>query len=200
MRPSSNSSLKTRRAPEQTERIEIPHGREGTAKTLEIMASVALTDARDSNLRTVADGIFRHDAQAFPIAVESWLRRRWVIKPDPPDVEAIKRPSWIVYDEDYSGDCDDAATLAGSLCLAYPERIYGWTLDLVAIRMPTEDDFSHVWLSCDDGRFHVDIDPIVPAAELPVRGFAETMSLRLFPGNGGVPRVLVNLLRAIARL
>ncbi len=142
------------------------------------MASVAETDSHAPAVQALAEHVFRAAALP-PLAVERWLRFAWVIKPDPVEVEWIKRPEFRALEGDYAGDCDDSATLAAALLLADPAALAGWALKLRAIRMPADREFSHVWLSAERGGFRVDIDPIVPAAHLPVRGYAEELTLRL---------------------
>jgi len=142
------------------------------------MASVARHDSQSPAVQTLAEHVFR--AAALPaLAVERWLRFAWIVKPDPIEVEWIKRPEFRAIEGDFAGDCDDAATMAAALLLADPASIAGWELKLRAIRMPADYEFSHVWLSVERGRFRVDIDPIVQLADLPVRGYAEELTLRL---------------------
>lgn len=174
-----------RRPPDKEEKIWIPDGPEGTARTLEVMAAVAHRDSRYAPVRRLAGAIFDGAPYSAPIALEAWMRARWITRPDPPDVEWIKPPGWRVADDDYAGDCDDAATFAAALLLADPGALEGWRMEFCAVRMPDKAEFSHVWLECDDGVVHVDIDPIVPAAHLPVRGFAETMRLELRGADSG---------------
>jgi len=80
----------------------------------------------------------------------------------------------------FVGDCDDSATLAASLLYALGFRCY-----IVAVRMPHEEDFSHVFVRCPlvtdgfSGDAFVDIDPIVPMERLPIPNVAEVMQLAL---------------------
>jgi hypothetical protein len=70
----------------------------------------------------------------------------------------------------FEGDCDDAATLAASVLTAL-----GYPVLLVAVRMPTDPEFSHVFARVPF-RPPLDIDPIVPAEHLPIR-YGEAMVL-----------------------
>lgn len=107
------------------------------------------------------------------------MRAVWVIKADPEDVEWIKRPEFRALENDFHGDCDDSATMAAALLLANPEAVRLWSVSYVAIRMPHEQDFSHVWCRAENESFQIDIDPIVPLCDLPVRGYAEQLTLKI---------------------
>jgi hypothetical protein len=117
---------------------------------------------------------------ADPVAIERFIRENWRIVPDPETAEYIRTPTRQLRDyfEDghFSGDCDDAATLAASLLLAL-----GISSIMIAIRMPYEMDFSHVFLRVPFTGSHrgayIDIDPIVPESQLPIEGYAETIEV-----------------------
>lgn len=113
-----------------------------------------------------------------PVAIDSYIRETWKIVPDPPEYEYVQAPVFqfnLANQNGYfSGDCDDAATLAGCLlaAISYPSRF-------VAIRLPNESDYSHVFLRCFVNSQPLDIDPIVPANLLPIRGIAQTMEVHV---------------------
>jgi len=69
----------------------------------------------------------------------------------------------------FSGDCDDAATLAASFLL-----VLGILSVFIAIRMPYEINFSHVFVRVPGV---IDIDPIVPAKLMPIQNYAERMEI-----------------------
>ena len=108
--------------------------------------------------------------------IDVFIRSVWRIVPDPEDCEFVREPELqirqFLQTGFLEGDCDDAATLAGSMCYAI-----GMPCALVAIRTPENAEFSHVFLRTGNG---LDIDPIVPADQLPipVERIAEVM---IFP-------------------
>lgn len=106
-----------------------------------------------------------------PWTLDSWLRSNWTVIPDPMDAELIRSPALMIGCLQFSGDCDDAATLAGSILHAMHVPAY-----FVATRQPTESDFSHVFVKIPV--LHLDIDPIVPANRLPIT-YAEAMTLEV---------------------
>lgn len=89
---------------------------------------------------------------------------------DPHDAELIRAPDRQLQElacRGYLvGDCDDAATLGAALLYSL-----GIPAQFVVIRMPWEEDFSHVFLRCGS----LDIDPIAPPELLPIRGYAEML-------------------------
>jgi hypothetical protein len=115
-----------------------------------------------------------------PTGVERFLRDHWRTVPDPPDAEYVQSPSYqlLKFFEggDLAGDCDDAATLGAALVAA--QNFPCW---FVAFRMPQESEFSHVFLRCQMGSYLLDIDPIVPADQLPITSMAETMEVSVWP-------------------
>jgi transglutaminase-like putative cysteine protease len=96
------------------------------------------------------------------------------VVPDPVEAEYVRAPQmqlrFQVENGHLEGDCDDASTLAASLLasLSIPNTF-------CAIRMPGDEEFSHVWCRS----LGVDIDPIVPAEALPVSGYAELMEVHV---------------------
>lgn len=86
--------------------------------------------------------------------------------------EFIRTPSFeaLIFCETghFVGDCDDAATLAAAL-------LEDWPCRFVALRLPGDIEYSHVWLECAGKP----IDPIVPASALPIRAPGERMILDL---------------------
>lgn len=167
--------------PRPDRRIWIPVGRDGTEATLRIMADVARESSTVPIVRAFGHG-FNNPAQA-PRVLDNWMRAEWIPMPDPEDLELIRLPEYRLLDGDYRGDCDDAATFAAAVLLTVPSLRHFWRLGFVAIRMPAELEFSHVWLQCasntynSGGRrpFAIDIDPIVSLEQMPVRGFEETL-------------------------
>lgn len=107
------------------------------------------------------------------------MRAVWRVTPDPEDTEYVNSPNHLL--ELYTslgfmpGDCDDAATLAASLLAALD-----WPCVLVALRMPGQSEFSHVFTRApmlDYGPGFFDIDPIVPEEHLPIEGAEETLEV-----------------------
>ena len=95
------------------------------------------------------------------------MRAFWRIEPDPVEAEYIRTPLNEIdhFNEfhEYVGDCDDAATFAGSIlaALSYPCKF-------LAIRLAQDQDFSHVFLRCLVNGQPFDIDPIVPLESMPL--------------------------------
>lgn len=159
-------------------RIEIPAGPAGTAETLRVMRAVSLRSSRSPAIR-----IFASRLEASPIAVNAWLRAHWIPTPDPVDVEWIKLPEYRVIEGDFRGDCDDASVFAAAVLLAMGQPVLAqWAAEFQAIRLPRETEFSHVWLRCvrKPDRAILDIDPIVPAAALPISGYSNLMTISVF--------------------
>jgi hypothetical protein len=178
----------------------IPSGPEGTRQTLQVMRDLAQRDSLQPKIQTLAYWL------GSPENVESFLRTNWVVRPDPVDAEYIESPffqmmqfeeghlfmictdgsTWpctsplsqlIEFDKEhyFAGDCDDASTLAASLLHAL-----GWPCSFVAYRLPNHNEFSHVNLHCPLGAgIELEIDPVTPLEQLPIRGTAETMVLTL---------------------
>lgn len=148
----------------------IPEGRAGTFQTLQHMRNLALQPS--ARLQEITHII--QDAQS----VNTFIRSRWQIVPDPPDAEFVRSPDFqlqsLACTGHLEGDCDDSATLAGALL--YTLGIPSW---LIAIRMPMDTDFSHVFLRTFDEFGAIDIDPIVHVSQLPITGYAEKMELEV---------------------
>lgn len=106
-----------------------------------------------------------------PFALDDFMRRVWSIVPDPQDAEFVRSPAYMIGCQCFEGDCDDAATLAASVLIAL-----GIPAMLVAVRMATAPDFSHVFTRVP--RLNLDIDPIVPLHQMPIR-YGEAMVLNL---------------------
>jgi hypothetical protein len=134
------------------------------------MKDLALQDSQRPEVRDLAQAL------QSPQGIDQFFRTYWLVTPDPEDAEFIRAPFLQVSEALYEGDCDDAATLAASLCSAL-----GQSSSLVAIRMHYEEDFSHVWCRANlDEDYFLDIDPIVPASALPlVNGVSEVMEVRV---------------------
>ena len=119
-----------------------------------------------------------------PPGIDSFLRSVWVIEDDPVLAEYVRAPTlqMAIYKQTgrFRGDCDDASTLAAALLGALE-----WPAQFIAIRMSDSPEFSHVFVRApmleyapdEAPRMEFDIDPIVPATELPLKGFAEEMRL-----------------------
>lgn len=109
-----------------------------------------------------------------PKSVDEWIRHYWRIKPDPPGLEYIEAPDFQLcqfFNRGYlEGDCDDAATLAGSILAA--NAIPCW---FVAVQFPQDREFSHVFCQTMDR----DIDPIAPVGVLPHRNIVREMRLEV---------------------
>ena len=148
----------------------IPEGKAGTRATLYQMREVAVQDSRQSLVQQLAQ------TYPSPIFIEQFFRMCWDIVPDPENCEYVRAPRYQV--ECYletgrlEGDCDDAAVLASSML-----RSIGWPSFLIAIRMPGQSDFSHVFCSAVQDGFRVSIDPIVPAGQLPITDMIEVMTM-----------------------
>lgn len=132
------------------------------------MRRLALEDSRKIKILALANQL------GNPLVVNNYLRGLWHIVPDPEAAEFVRAPLYQIElaEENgyYLGDCDDAATLAGSLLAAL-----NIPCSLIAIRMPADVEFSHVFLRCNVNGYPFDIDPIVPQEFLPIRGAVETM-------------------------
>lgn len=119
------------------------------------MRSLAIRDSRSIEVQTVAEAL------ADPYMLDMWLRRNWHVVPDPPEAELVLSPATIIQCGWYAGDCDDVATFAASLL-----RAMGVLSQLVAIRVGSDTDFTHVF--CRVPAYRLDIDPIVPAERIPI--------------------------------
>jgi len=152
----------------------------GTRITLLEMRRLALQDHQSPEVARLAE------EAPDPIALDAFLRSTWFFVPDPVEAEYVKEPRLQFYEalENYQrdgvvvfqGDCDDAATLAASIlsALGYPN----W---FTAIRMPDNPEFEHVFTTVQFGNELLQIDPIVPASEMPLLGIAEVMEVHVWP-------------------
>jgi hypothetical protein len=116
-----------------------------------------------------------------PIAIDSFLRGLWMVRPDPLDAEYIESPAYqfAQWQERgyFAGDCDDAATMAAALLHAL-----GFPCSLIAYRPEGSSEFAHVNVHCPSGvAFAEDltIDPVTPLDRLPIRGAAELMEVHI---------------------
>lgn len=146
----------------QTTTYSISQGPLGTLQTLEAMRQLALMDSQSPQIQSLARSIFS------PIALDDWLRQIWIPAPDPPGIEFIVAPERRLAFNHFSGDCDDAATLAAALLVAM-----NWSADLVAIRIHGQPEYSHVFARTYLDDFPFDIDPIVAKPYLPHAGHEE---------------------------
>jgi hypothetical protein len=128
------------------------------------MRRLAVNDARSGEVQALAVSL------PDPYTLDNWLRRVWEIVPDPSFAEFVRSPAYMIRSGRFEGDCDDAATLAASVLTAL-----GYPVLLVAIRLLSEPEFSHVFARVPS-RPPLDIDPIVPTEHLPIR-YGEAMVL-----------------------
>lgn len=101
----------------------IPGNLRGILRTLEIMGELAREGASAPIVRETAELVM--GGAVYPgDALRSWLARRWIVVPDPFNVELVSSPAlqlerWARRPElGLRGDCDDLATLAAALALA----------------------------------------------------------------------------------
>lgn len=139
------------------------------------MRELALRDRWQPLIQSLASQL------GHPPGIDGFLRAVWRVQPDPEDTEYINSPNHLL--ELYTtkgtmaGDCDDAATLSAALLAAL-----GWPATFVAIRMPGQSEFSHVFTRApllDYGPGYFDIDPIVPEDCLPIGGVEETLEVSI---------------------
>jgi hypothetical protein len=108
------------------------------------------------------------------LGLDQWLRDNWRIVPDPLDAEYIRAPLYqlqLAGENGFlQGDCDDSATLAASILAAG-----SWPAALIAIRMPGDSEYSHVFVRTLYNSVYIDIDPIVPAEKLPITSYAQAL-------------------------
>jgi transglutaminase-like putative cysteine protease len=163
-------------APIQYHKQPLFPGSAGTLQTLLVMAGLARLDSQRPQVQHLALQLQN------PANLEHWLRSVWQFVADPAAYEFVKSPALQIDQAAnqggrFTGDCDDAATLAASILAALD-----WPCRLVAVRLRTEKDFSHVFVRAplfeySGAGFQLDIDPIVPAEFLPLAGDFETMTV-----------------------
>lgn len=147
------------------------------------MRQLALRDANTVGIQALARGIQTHFPNV-PIlqAVDAFIRSHWVTVPDPPDAEFVRSPARqlraLEAGQPFEGDCDDAATLICSILTAL--NLTCW---LIAIRFSENAEFSHVWAQAGAAGYHVDLDPVVPLAELPIVGYVDTVVVPVLYGE-----------------
>lgn len=147
------------------------------------MRALALHDRSDLDVRSLAQSLERVGA-ACPLMFDTFLRYHWRKLPDPSDAEYVRSPGVVLREAqerysrggawDLAGDCDDAATFAACVL-----GLWGFSPWLVAIRLPGEAEYSHVFCRVSDGDNHWDIDPIVPRELLPITGVDESLMLEV---------------------
>ena len=121
----------------------IPEGREGTLRTLQVMASLARAAARDPGF---IGFVQTHFIDAPLDTVDQYYRAFYRYRDE--QEETIRTPQFMVADLDrighLEGDCDDISTLyaATFTVLGYPARF-------VAIRYRAEA-FEHVFVEAKD--------------------------------------------------
>lgn len=131
------------------------------------MRTLAREAASRPAVQRLADGL------GDPSALDAWLREYWRIVPDPIDAEFIRTPEYQLQLAAASGvlvgDCDDAATLAAAVLIAL-----GWAGKFVAIRMPADVEYSHVFVRIPN---YLDVDPIVPIEQMPITNYVESLEV-----------------------
>jgi len=129
------------------------------------MRNLARRDARSSEVLALAREC------RDPWGLDQWLRQTWHIVPDPSEAEYIQSPAYQIRCGGFAGDCDDAATLAASVLIVFQVPAF-----FFAVRQPSEEEFSHVFVRVP--AYGLDIDPIVPAYQIPIR-YGEAMILEV---------------------
>lgn len=144
------------------------------------MRDLAATGSRTPEIESLAVQI------GDPFTLENWIRQVWVFVPDPDFAEYVKSPTLQIQEAldryahtgqlHFTGDCDDAATLAASIlsALQYPN----W---LTAIRLPGNPEFEHVYTTALVGDFELAIDPVVPREQMPIQNVEEVMEVDVWP-------------------
>jgi hypothetical protein len=133
-----------------------------------------------------------------PPALDAYLRRHWRIVPDPEEFEFVQSPN-VQFDLAsqngfFSGDCDDAATLAACVMCAL-----SWPCSLFAGREGGKFEFGHTWLGCYCGNGVYEVDPIVPAEHLPVaHAFEELLEIPVVEGIYAAPSIGPGMVRIFA--
>lgn len=129
--------------PASNELVVIPDGVAGVAATLDKMVENTRIYKRDLAIRSLAERI------ASPVlgknwfgeaqAIQNWVRDNIRYTQDVWDVETVKTPLALVYDP--YGDCDDMASLAGTLLQAI-----GHPVRYVATGSVEPGQFEHVYV------------------------------------------------------
>lgn len=142
--------------------IAIPGGVEGVKRTLSLMCELVRQFKTDLNIRTLAvelvSGCAPKDARAELAALHAFCRDQIRYVGDVNGVETLQTPVQTL--KSRSGDCDDKATLLASLAesINYSTRFLA-----IGVR---GGPFSHVMAQAALGRGWVNMETIVPDAEL----------------------------------
>lgn len=128
------------------------------------MAMVARHSALQPRFRSFARGF------EYPSEIEDFLREYMAYTPE--HVETVLAPDdalgMIHVTGIFAGDCDDAATFAAAVAYAI-----GVQSKFIAIRLPGQSSFSHVYTNIED----VIVDPTVePGTDYQ---FAEAIELKV---------------------
>ena len=144
--------------PEATLRV-VPDGNQGIAHTLEQMVRFTRQYRTDLTLRALAEQI----VQTVPAkswlgeaeAIQNWIRDNIRYTRDIADIETVKSPLSLFYDR--FGDCDDMATLAGTLLttLGHPVRY-------LATSSNPAGDYDHVYLQTKVGNRWIGVETTEP--------------------------------------
>lgn len=140
----------------------LPAGDAGTARTLDIMRSLARDGAKQVEVREAAISIVReagarpHDRWGELRALFHWVRDRVRFTADVAGVETLQGPRYTLHS--MAGDCDDRATLLVALA-----RSIGIPADLrfrvIAANPRVPRGFSHVYVVARMGGKSVPMDP-----------------------------------------
>jgi len=123
----------------------IPPNNAGVRRTLEVMRGLATsperaTQAEAAALLEAAGGSLNR----FPLTLREFLDRAWIYEDDPPGVETVRSPGFLLETADAAGmirgDCDDAATLAAGLAVAV-----GLRGRFVVLAFDPMANYSHVY-------------------------------------------------------
>lgn len=144
----------------------IPEGDVGTYATLLTMRRLARAGAARRRLQQLAVRLrmeARGDRCRYILALRNWLARNVRFRLDPPDVETIRAPLYMLdtySDRGYAwGDCDEVATLAAALGLAVRLRA---RFVVYAFALPWAP-YSHVFTELECGGVWYELDTTAPA-------------------------------------
>lgn len=137
----------TQPEPPSNELIDIPDGRAGVAATLDRMVDFTRQFKRNLAIRSLAESIVSpvlgKDWYGEAQAIQQYVQRNIRYTQDVMDVETLKTPVALLYDP--FGDCDDMATLAGTLL-----QSIGHPVRYVAVGIHSQD-FEHVYVETKIG-------------------------------------------------
>lgn len=136
----------------------IPRGTAGILAILQVMAGMV----RAGSLNYIVTGM----ALALtPRQVNGWLRDRWQYEDKNGQRGIFQSIRGVDQGPQFLGNCADAAVLAGAILCAYRQRNFAdrTMVELMAIRFPDSQEFSHVAIRCNDEHGVFWIDPTAPA-------------------------------------